>query len=283
MHSQKLSYRFPLMPIGSVNIQPDCVATKAAIKVLQHFEEALSVAPFRLDHSSTAQKRSHPAGNIQAFLMLAGRRNSQPLSDERPTTTKPRMEGKAAFVLKNNGFFRTQRFEFFLGSWQTSSRLLPLPEDKHDWPASIGTRADASNTGPDELLALSRTAAVNELPGWGRPIEHGSIRTSGAIPQDAVLAGLQSSGSSGQGDPAAFSGSGHLPHPCLLPASSGLCSSGSDREPQKSSQDVVPQEPTRGWRSSSQSKRQGLSRPGPTTALLMPYQGSKGRYSCLPV
>jgi hypothetical protein len=283
MHSQKFSYRFAFMPIGSVNIQPDCVATKAAIKVPQHLEESISVAAFRLDHSSTAQKRSHPAGNVQSLLMLTRCRNLQPFSNERPTASKPRMQSKTAFILKNNGFLRTQRCEFFLGSWRISSRPQPLLGDRYNWLASADTPVDASSTEPDGLSVLFRIGVVNESPMWGRPNGHGLIRTSGVIPQDAVLSGLRSSGSSEQDDPAAFSGSGHLPQPCLLPASSGLCSSGSDREPQKSSQNVVPQEPTRGWRSLSQSMRQGLSRPRPTTALLMPYQGSTRRDSCLPV
>ena len=113
---QEVPNRIALMPTCSINIQPDRVTAKLAIKVLQHLEETFPVSAFRLDHSSTTQKRSNPAGNIQSFLMLAGCRNLQSLSDERPTSAKPGMQGKAAFVLKNNGFFRPQRFEFFLGS-----------------------------------------------------------------------------------------------------------------------------------------------------------------------
>lgn len=120
MASQKLPYRIASMPTCSINIQPDSVAAKLAIKVLQYLEEALAVSPFRLDHPGAAQERSHPAGNIQAFLMLAGRRNLQSLSQKRPSSAKSGMQGKTAFVLKNNGFFRTQRFEFFLGSWRIS-------------------------------------------------------------------------------------------------------------------------------------------------------------------
>jgi hypothetical protein len=104
MLSQELPDRITLMPTCSVNIQPDCVAAKPAIKVLQHLEESLPVSAFRLDHSSAAQKRSHPTGNIQSLLMLASCRNLQPLSDERPTPAEPWMQGKTAFVLKNNGF-----------------------------------------------------------------------------------------------------------------------------------------------------------------------------------
>lgn len=91
MLSEVLPDRITPMPTSSVNIQPDSVATKLAIKVPQGFEKAFSVATFRLDHPGTTQKRSHPAGNIQTFLMLAGCRNFQSLSDKRPDAPKPRV------------------------------------------------------------------------------------------------------------------------------------------------------------------------------------------------
>ncbi len=269
------------MPTCSVNIQPNSIATKPAIQVLQHLEEGLSVATFRLDHPCAPQKRRYPAGNIQVFLMLTCCRDIQPLSNERPTTTKPRMEGKTAFVLKNNRFPRTQRFEFFFGSWRTSSRLLPLPGDTHDWPALTDTRVDASNTGLDGLSTLFRTVAVSESPRWGHPTGHGSNRTSGAIPPDDVPIELRSSASCVPDVPAAFSGSGRLPHPCLPLVSSGLCSSGSGPEPQKSSQGVDPPRPKEEWRSLRRPKRLGFSRPEPRAVLSKLYQGSTGRYSCL--
>ena len=227
------------MPTCSVNIQPDRISAKLLIKVLQNFKEPLSVSAFRLDHSGAAQKRSHPAGNIQSFLMLAGRRNLQPFANECPTTAKPRMQGKTAFILKHNGFFRPQRFEFFLGPWRTSSRPRPLLEDRHDWPASADTQADASSTGPDGLSVLSRTAAVYGSPKWGHPIGRDSIQTFEAILPDEVPIALQSSASCGLDGPTAFSESGRLSRPYLPPASSGLHSSGSGREPQRSSSVAV--------------------------------------------
>jgi hypothetical protein len=231
---EELPDRITPMPTCSVNIQPDSVATKLAIKVSQHFEEALSVAAFCLNHPGSAKKRSYPAGNIQAPLMLAGCRDFQPLSDERPATAKPRVQRESAFILKNNGFFRSQRFEFFLGPWRTSSRQLLLPEDTRDWPALTDTQVDASSIGPGGPSALSRTDAVNGLPGWGRPTEHDLNRTSGAILPDGVLAGPLFLVSSGPGVQSVFSGLGHRPHPYLPPVSSGLCSSVSGQGLRKS-------------------------------------------------
>ena len=246
------------MPTCTVDIQPNGIAAKPAIEVLQHLEESFPVSAFRIYHSSTAQKRSHPARDIQSFLMLAGCRNLQPLSNERPATAKPRMEGKAAFILKNNGFFRTQRFEFFLGPWRTSSHPRLLLGDRHGWLASNDIRADASNTGPDELSALSRTAAVYGLPRWGHPIGRGSGRTFGAIPLDDVQAVLRSSALYGLDGLTAFSEPGLLPRPYLPPASSGLHSSGSDPEPLQSSPAAAPQLPKGGWLSLCRSRRSEL-------------------------
>lgn len=192
MFSEELPDWITPMPTSSVNIQPDSVATKLTIKVPQHFEKAFSVATFRLDDPGTTQKRSHPAGNIQTFLMLAGCRHFQPFSDERPAASKPGVQSKTAFVLKNHSFFRTQCFEFFLSSWRTSSRPLPLPGDKRDWPALVDTQVDASSIGPDGLSALFQTGAVNGLLKWGHPIEYDLSRTSGEIPQGEALTELQS-------------------------------------------------------------------------------------------
>ena len=280
MLSEELTDRITSMPTCSINIQPNSVATKLAIKVLHHLEESLSVATFGLDHSCTTQKRSYPSRNIQALLMLTGRRNLQPLSDKRPTAAKPRMQGKAAFVLKNNGFFRTQRFEFFLGSWQTSLRPRPLLGDRHDWLASADTQVDASNTELDGLSALSRTGAVNGLPKWGHPIEHDLNRTSGAIPPGEVLTELQSLESSERDGLSVFLEQGILLRPCLPLASSGLRSSGFDQGLLRSTPVAALPEPRGGWLFLCRSKLQAPSLQVPAIVLWTPLLGLRGKFSC---
>jgi hypothetical protein len=279
MRFEKFPDHFAPMPTCTINVQPDGVATKLAIKVPQHLEKSLSVAKFGLDHSCTTQKRGYPSRNIQTLLMLAGRRDLQSLSDKRPATAKPRMQGKAAFVLKNNGFFKTQRFEFFLGSWQTSLRPRPLLGDRHGWLASNDTRADASNIGLDGPSVLSRTAAVNGSPVWGHPIGHGSIQTSGVIPPDGVPTALQSSASYGLDGPTAFSESGRLPRPYVPLLSSDLHSSGSGPEPLISSPAAAPPVPIRGWRSLCQPKLLVPSQLGPAIALWTLFLRLRGWFS----
>jgi hypothetical protein len=279
MFSEELPDRITSMPTCSVNIQPNSIAAKLAIKVLHHLEESLSVATFSLENSCTAQKRSNPSRNIQTLPMLAGCRDLQTLSDKRPAATKPRMQGKAAFVLKNNGFFRTQRFEFFLGSWQTSLRPRPLLGDRHDWLVSAGTQVDASNTALDGPSVLSRTGAVNESPKWDHPIGHGLNRTSAVIRPNGAPTGLQFSASSWLAVQSAFWGLGLRPLPYLPPVSSGLCSSVFGQGLRQSNWGAALLVPEGGWRSSCRSKLQELFQPKLKAALLMPYEGSKGRYS----
>jgi hypothetical protein len=280
---QEVPNRIALMPTCSINIQPDRITAKLAIKVLQHLEEAFPISALRLDYSGTTQKRCHPAGNIQALLMLAGCRNLQSLSDERPAAAKPGMQGKSGFVLKNNRFFRPQRFEFFLGPWRTSSRLRLLPGDTHDWPASFGTRGGASSTVPDEPSSLHQSDAVNGLPASGRPSGHGSNRTSVAIPPDGVPVEPRFSASSWLDVLFVFSGSGLRPRPYSPPASSGSRSSGSGQEPRISNLVAALPAQGAGWRSLCRSRLPVLSRLELTAALSIPYESSKGRYSCLPV
>ena len=280
---EKLTDRITSMPTCSINIQPNSIAAKLAIKVLHHLEESLSVATFGLDHPRTTQKRSHPSRNIQALLMLAGRRNLQPLSDKRPAAAKPRMQGKTAFVLKNNGFFRPQRFEFFLVPSRIASHLRLLPGDTHDWPALTGTQVDASSTEPDEPSALLQSDAVNGLPTSGRPIGRGSNRTSEAIPPDGVPTEPQFSASSWPVVRAVFSGLGLRPRPYSQPVSSGSRSSGSGPEPRISNLAAALPAQGAAWRSLYRPRRPELSRLRPITSLLMLYEGSRRRYSCLPV
>lgn len=230
MFFQKLSDRIPFMPSCSVNIQPDRVAAKSTIQVLQYLEKPLAVTSFRLDHPCATEKRSYPPGNIQTFLMLTGCHNLQPFTNERPTPAQPGMQGEAAFILENNGFLRPQRAEFFLNPSQTSLRPQPLPGDRCDPLASAETQDDASSTAPGELSTLPQTAAGDESPMWGRPTEPGSIRTSGAIPPDGAPPELQSHASIGLDDPAFFLKLRLPPHPYLPPGSNDLYSSGSARE-----------------------------------------------------
>jgi hypothetical protein len=270
MHFKKLPNLVTFMPTCSVNIQPDSVTAEPPVQVLQDLEESFAVAACGLNHSCASQERRYPSGDIQPFLMLASRRDLQPFSNKRPTATKPRMHSKAAFVLKNNGFFRPQRFEFFLGPSRISSRPLPLPGDKYDWLVSADTRVDASSTEPDGPSALSRTDAVDESPRWGRPIGHGSIRISGETPLGEVLAAQRPLASSAPDGRAAFSGSGLLRHLCSPLASSGLHSFGSGPELPKSSPVAAPPVLKGGWLSSGRSKHLELSRPRTATALWMP-------------
>lgn len=183
-------------------------------------------------------------------------------------------------MLQSRLIFRTQRFEFFLGPWQTSLRPRPLLGDRHGWLASADTQVDASNTELDGLSALSRTGAVNGLPKWVHPTEHDLNRTSGAIPPGEVLTELRSLASSELDGLAAFSEQGLRPRPCLPPASNGLRSSGSD--PRLLISTPVAALPVlRGeWLSLCRSRRLAPSLRGPAIALWISFLGFRGKFSC---
>jgi hypothetical protein len=127
MGSYKAINLLPLMPSGSVYIEPDRKASQLATQMLQASKKPFSVSVGPSDHSPSAQQRSNPSKQIQPFAMLARGRNPQPSSPLCPSYPQTRVQGKTRFVLKNDGFLRAQFPEFFL---RPDESAWPL----HSWP-----------------------------------------------------------------------------------------------------------------------------------------------------
>jgi hypothetical protein len=70
----------PLMPSGSVHIEPDRIPLKSTIKILRASNKSPSISSRPSDHPSMTQQRSHPSKQIQSLTMLARGRNEQPLA-----------------------------------------------------------------------------------------------------------------------------------------------------------------------------------------------------------
>ncbi len=113
MSSYKQINFLPLMPSGSVHIKPDPIPSKSPVKILQAGHKSLPISSRPSDHPSPPQQRSDPSKQIQSLAMLTRGRNAQPFPSSRPPHSQSRMERKARFVLKDDGFLRSQPPEFF--------------------------------------------------------------------------------------------------------------------------------------------------------------------------
>ena len=171
MCSYKTINLFPLMPSGPIYIQPYREASQMATKMLQTGQESFSVSMRPSDHPPSAQQRSHPSKQIQTLAMLARRRNPQPASSLCPSYPQTRVQGKPRFVFKNDGFFRSQRLDFFLRFVQIPWPLHFVLGGKCTQRVSSDTPIGASKTEPDEPLTLSRSVFSGERPRSDRPTE----------------------------------------------------------------------------------------------------------------
>ena len=127
MCSYKKINLLPLMPSGSVYIQPDRRAAQLATKMLQASNKSFSVSVRPSDHTPSARKRSNPSKQIQPLAMLARRRNTQPSSPSCPSYPQTRVQRKSRFVLKDDGFLRAQTSEFFLTPDESAWPLRSCP------------------------------------------------------------------------------------------------------------------------------------------------------------
>ncbi len=177
MGSNKQIDFLSLVLSGSVHVEINRVTPKASVKVLQRFNESFPVALRRPEHPSSPQQRSHPSKQIQPLAMLTGGRNTQSLSDLRPTKPKAGMQSKAGFILKDYGLLRSKRSQFFLGRGEISSPLHPATEDTNTLLALAGTPIGASTVAPAGPSALFRNTASCESPAWGHPTSPDSTRT----------------------------------------------------------------------------------------------------------
>ena len=173
MSFKKLVHRFALVPTGSIHIKPYGVSSESLVEVMQDFHKTCSISSFYADKTITTQKRSNPACKIKPFLMLACGRNVVGLSLLRPSPPQSRMQSEACLVLKDHRLPRTQIFEFFLTSVETSWPPPSLLEYKHNWPASDDILTDASSSEPVAPSALSQTLVLNVLPKSDHPTESG--------------------------------------------------------------------------------------------------------------
>ena len=88
MCSQEKLDRFALMPAGSIDIKPDRIPPKSAIKMSQNLHESLPVSSIRTNHPEAPQKRCHPPRQIKTLLVLACRRDAKRMSSLDPSPSQ---------------------------------------------------------------------------------------------------------------------------------------------------------------------------------------------------
>lgn len=173
-----------LMPARFIDIQPDFISPQPQVKLSQAKQESFSVSLNMPHQTLPSQKRRHPAKNIQPGAVLTGCRYPQTFSSFSPPYSQPRMERKARLVLKHHGFLRAQRLKFFLTPSKISSLPAILPEDTHNWHASVDIPIDASTSGPGGPSSLFQIAASNGPQASARPNGPDLIQTPGETSPD---------------------------------------------------------------------------------------------------
>jgi len=172
-------HRFSFMPAGSIQVKPDRIAPQMTIKMTQDFHEAFSISAVCPNNSITAQKRGHPTREIEALLMLAGRRDAIRMSSLRPSSPQSRMERKSRLILEDDGFPRPQILKFFLTPGEIAAHRSPALEDTHSWPALNDIPVDASRSEFAALSSSIRNGVLSAQPEWGRPNERDSVQNPG--------------------------------------------------------------------------------------------------------
>jgi len=258
---------FPLMPSGPVYIEPDREASQVAAKMFQTSKESFPVSVRPSDHPPSAQKRGNPSKEIQPLAMLARRRNLKPSSPFCPSYPQTRVQRKPRFILKDDGFLRAQRSEFFLTPYESAWPLRSSPEDTYSLPASVDSLTGASRTEPDEPSGLSRTDASDAPQGWGRPIGPDGARMPREISPDPLPAAFAPLASSAAGALVASRAPGPLPPDRLPGAPRDSSSDALSPTRRQSIPDAGPPVPARARRSLFPCGLPGCAVPWPVNAL----------------
>ena len=173
------------MPTRSIHIEPHRVASQPAHHLPEYPQEAVPISSDRPHQTVTSQQRGDPSRQIQPLLVLAGGGNAQALTPQRPASSKTGMHRKAALILEDHRFLRSQRVEFFLtpaeNAWPEPSAL----EDTRRKPAWVDTPTDAASSGPVARSDESRTGALHARPRSAHPIALDASQPSREAAADA--------------------------------------------------------------------------------------------------
>jgi hypothetical protein len=269
-----------LVPIGSIHIEMDEVASECSAHMLQDLEKSLPVSLDCAYESLSAQERRHPSRQIETLPMLAGGRHFEAFPLLGPTSAQPGMKAKPSFILKDDGFIGFELGEFFLTPRENGPLPLPVPEDRHSQPFSNCTPADASNIEPVVSSASLRNSSSSEPRVSVHPKQLAPGRTRGGTSQDPpAVASLTrvSTGPDGRGEVWLSAPGFHLDsqHESISPVSCDLYPVKRLAVP-----DAGPPIPAATQRSSTRSMPPEPASQGPADSLLLPRGESILMPSC---
>jgi hypothetical protein len=183
MTYDKLPDLFSFMPRSSVYINPNFITFETMPYMFQDVQKAITITFSGSNESTFAQKRGHPAREIQTLPMLAARRDLKRLASLCPASAQSRMQAKTCLILEDNRLSWLKGPEFFLttdeNAWHPRIEL----EYKHDWHASSYNPAGASNTALAEPSNSLQNTFSNAQQTWDHPKQHETNQT----PEDFFL------------------------------------------------------------------------------------------------
>jgi hypothetical protein len=113
MGRQVLSNPRSPMPARSVHEQVQDLSPPSLPQAGQQGQEALGVAPGCAQEAVPTFQGGHPAKDVQAASMVAGRGDTEGLPPSRPYPADPRVFGKTRLVLKHHDVLLRPLPEFF--------------------------------------------------------------------------------------------------------------------------------------------------------------------------
>jgi hypothetical protein len=137
----------PLVPARAIDIEPDRVAPEPPVEMPERLEKARPIAPRQPNHAAPAKERRHPAAEVKARVVLAGRGDPEALAALRPPAAEPGMEREAGLIREGDGFVRAERLEFFLAGVGMPAPRPPAPGGSCNWPASGGSPTGGARVG----------------------------------------------------------------------------------------------------------------------------------------
>lgn len=157
------------MPVGSVNIEMDGIASERTKHMPEDEQESLAVATGGAYETLPAQQWRHPPGQIEPFSVLTGSGHFEAFTSFGPPSSKTRMETETRFILKDNRFISFELGEFFLTRPENPRRPWREPASRRTQPASDCSLSDATSTAPVAPSVALQNPASDESPESAHP------------------------------------------------------------------------------------------------------------------